>query len=423
MRSSLLDEREGNAVNQVAVNAQLLTGAVRTDGADEIQLLAALRPQVRSLPLLLRDGEWFSASLQIQPDDLPEPLVVRVVDGEASRQRFLADGELLLGVGVPIPDGESVYFEVFSLDELNASLQTLRNALVVVGTMATGLGVGFGWWIARRATAPLTVVSSAAEQLSDGDLGIRLDESADQDLRRLTTSFNRMADSLEARIERESRFASDVSHELRSPLTTLLTSVAVLENRRLEMSPDGQEALDLLTADVHRLERMVADLIEIARHDAGIAELSWSYTRIPEFVLSVLRRLRADDLSIEVAAEAEAAVVRVDERRLERSLANLIENAAHYGDGATGISIDADAHTVRVAVEDRGPGIPVDERDKIFDRFARGVHSRRRANLGGSGLGLALAAENVATLGGRIWVEDRDGGGARFVVELPRVEP
>ena len=422
VRSNLLSERQTTAVNQVAVNARLLSGALRSEGVDETELLGSLRPQVRSRPLLQHNGEWFAGSLQIQPDELPASLLQPVLQGEAARQRFSLNNEVVLGVGTPLSNDEGVYFEVFALGELNKTLRTLRDTLAAAGAAATAVGLGLGSWIARRATAPLTEVSGAAELIADGHLDTRLDASADRDLQQLTTSFNQMADSLKDRIDQERRFASDVSHELRSPLTTLLTSVAVLENRRHELSPDGQEALELLSADINRFQRMVADLIEIAKHDAGIAEVSWSYIRAPDFVLSALRRLHADDVAIDVAAPAEAAVIRVDERRLERSLANLIENATHHADGATGVTVEADDDHVWIAVEDRGPGVPQPERIKIFERFSRGAQSRRRANIDGSGLGLALAAEDLAVLGGRIWVEARPAGGARFVIELLRVD-
>lgn len=423
VRSNLIEERQQSAVNQLGANAQLLASALRSTGVDESQLLGSLRPQVRSRPLLLRDGEWFTASLQLQPDELPPSLLEAVTSGSAARQRFSNDDELLLAVGTLLPDDEGIYVEVFSLAELNRTLATLRNALMVTGAAATAAGIGLGLLIARRAIAPLHEVSQAARDIADGRLDTRLDSSADRDLQQLTESFNQMADSLKARIENERRFASDISHELRSPLTTLLTSVAVLENRRHELSADGQEALELLSADIDRFQHMVRDLIEIAKHDAGMAELSWSQTLAADYVLNVLRRLRVTEQLIEVAEPAETACIRIDERRLERTLANLIQNAALYGKTATRVIVDADEFHVRIAVEDRGPGIPEEERERIFDRFARGVHSRKRANLDGSGLGLALAKENVALMGGRIWVDAGNRDGARFVIELPRVDP
>ena len=123
---------------------------------------------------------------------------------------------------------------------------------------------------------PLDDVSDVAAQIAAGQLGTRLDESADQDLARLTASFNAMTQSLEQRIAREAQFSSDVSHELRSPLTTLATSVSVLEGRRAELSPEAREALDLLAADLRRFQTLVTDLLEMSRNDAGVMAIERS---------------------------------------------------------------------------------------------------------------------------------------------------
>jgi len=117
--------------------------------------------------------------------------------------------------------------------------------------------------------------------------------------------------------------------------------------------------------------------------------------------------------------------VAADKRRLERVIANLVENAANYGGGANRVQVERDGATLRISVEDEGPGVPPEERDAVFERFFRGSASGRRRSGGqGSGLGLALVAEHVRLHGGRVWVEDRPGGpGARFVVELPLAGP
>ena len=119
---------------------------------------------------------------------------------------------------------------------------------------------------------------------------------------------------------------------------------------------------------------------------------------------------------------AEGVLVFADKRRIERVIANLLDNARHYGDGATGVTVEAEPTTARIIVEDEGPGVPADQRTSCFERFSRGAEAGRRTGDRGVGLGLALVAEHVALHGGTVWVEDRPDGltGARFVVELPR---
>lgn len=121
---------------------------------------------------------------------------------------------------------------------------------------------------------------------------------------------------------------------------------------------------------------------------------------------------------MDVDHRAAGALIQVDVRRLERALANLIDNAETHGGGVTRLLVEGRTETVRLVVEDSGPGVPADDVDRIFERFARGSRSRRSGKHGGSGLGLALAYENIRLQGGAIWVESRPGGGARFVVEL-----
>lgn len=415
VRRSLVEDRERNAVEQVTRDARLLA-ALGLGTANPSELLVALRPPTRSTPLLLREGQWFAASLQVRPEDLPRGLVTVVNGGSAARQKVWLRDRAVLVVGVPLGEGLGSYFEVMSLVDVAATLNTLLQVLVAAGAVTTASGVVLAGWIAGRVLRPLHEMTTVAQRISAGELESRLDESLDQDLQVLTASFNRMADSLEARIAKEARFASDVAHELRTPLTTVVTSLAVLDGRRQELSAEGNEALDLLSRDVQRLERTAADLIEVAKLEAGVEDAELEVLPVASLLGGLLNRLRRSDLPVDIDQEAARALVRVNERRLERILANLIENAEVHAGGVSRLKAEAAPGRILITVEDRGPGVPPGERERIFERFARGGADRRPP--GGSGLGLALAAENARLLGGRIWVESRPGGGARFVVEL-----
>jgi signal transduction histidine kinase len=244
----------------------------------------------------------------------------------------------------------------------------------------------------------------------------------DADLGALVNSFNDMARALQERIERDARFASDVSHELRSPLTTLAASVGVLEGRRDELPERAQAALDLLVADVARFSAMVEDLLEISRFEAGAVRLQLDEVRISELVCNAVDSSHPT-VEVEIEADAADAVVQADKRRMSRVLANLLDNAGRYGGGATSVRVglDGGADTVQIIVEDDGPGIAEEDRERVFDRFARGsTEAGRRGTGEGVGLGLALVREHVNLHGGRVWVEGRDqGSGARVIVELP----
>jgi signal transduction histidine kinase len=246
----------------------------------------------------------------------------------------------------------------------------------------------------------------------------------------LTESFNDMAEALQLRVERDARFASDVSHELRSPLMTLAASVEVMEARRDELPERAQSALDLLSSDVVRFQGLVEDLLEISRFDAGAIRLNMEELLAAEFVRQAVAVSSAPTTPVHASERAEVALIRGDKRRLARVIANLIDNARAYGGGEPEITIEVvnppsePISHITIAVEDRGLGVAPEERSLIFERFARGGGAGRRTGSEGAGLGLSLVDEHVRMHGGRVWVEDRLDGesGARFVIELMATE-
>ena len=208
----------------------------------------------------------------------------------------------------------------------------------------------------------------------------------------------------------------------------------MLANNRDELPDRARQALDLLTLDVERFTQLVEDLLEISRFDAGAVRLELDDVALVPLVETTVANLTNGAVPVEADPDLEDLVLACDKRRVARILANFLNNAEKYADGSTGVFVErhepaaddpADESTVRIGVEDAGPGVPESERVKIFDRFNRGDQGGSRGADVGVGLGLALAAEHARLQGGRVWVEDRhDGGqGSRFVVELPLLEP
>src|SRR5690606_30936173 len=257
--------------------------------------------------------------------------------------------------------------------------------------------------------------------LAAGRLDTRLEASEDPDLRPIASSFNNMAQTLQDRIERDARFASDVSHELRSPLMTLAASIEVMENQRDDLPERARSALDLMSADIDRFQQLVGDLLEISRFDAGVVHLEVEEVHLAELVMQAVTHSSDVDVPVQLDADLAGVVVNADKRRIVRVSANQLDNAAKYGGGATSVALRRVREGVQIAVEDRGPGVPEEDRTRIFERFSRGGAAGRRGSSDGVGLGLALVAEHVSLHGGRVWVEDRADGeeGARFVVQLP----
>jgi signal transduction histidine kinase len=229
-----------------------------------------------------------------------------------------------------------------------------------------------------------------------------------------------MADALEQRVERDARFVSDVSHELRSPLTTLATAADVLEARREDLPDRARTALELVVAEIDRFRSVVEELLELSRAQAAVDPLQLEPVRLGELVLQVTTRSAEAPLVVDVAAGLDGEPVLLDKRRIERVLTNLLDNARVHGGGAVGVAVTCTDGALSIVVDDAGPGVAVADRAAIFERFARGSKAGRRGTDSGTGLGLALVAEHVRLHGGEVWVEDRPAGGARFVVTLPR---
>lgn len=419
-RNYLVQQREESAVSQAYLNGRVVRDALRSPEPDVAKLLTSLENPAGTGSVLRFRDRWFVNSLAVGSDALPPGLRGEVQAGRPAVQRFSLAGEPWVAVGVPLPRVGAAYFEAFTLAEAKRTLEILGFSLAGAALATTLAGAAMGRWASGRVLRPLGGVSEAAAAIAGGRLDTRLAIADDKDLAPFAESFNRMVDALSTRIERDTRFASDVSHELRSPLTTLATSLEVLWRRRDDLPPRAQTALDLMAGEVVRFQRLVEDLLEISRCDAGVAELHLEEVHVGDLVRNALDAV-GDDIAVDVEPHLLVASVLADKRRVERVVANLVDNARAYGKGVTRVAVEQEGPAIRLVVEDSGPGVKPDEREKVFERFFRGTASGRRSGEG-SGLGLALVAEHVRLHGGRVWVEGRrHGPGARFVVEIPAV--
>jgi signal transduction histidine kinase len=420
-RENLVNQRVDSAMVLVFQDARTVQGRVANPDTDQQALLASLSTARGARPILYYDDKYVPLTPEFGQDALPAELRDTVIAGHAARMRFDLRGEMQLAIGIPLPQAHAAYFEIVSLDDVQSTLEALGVSLIGASLVTTLAGAALGWWAARRALRPLTSVSTAAEALASGRLDTRLEPSVDPDLRPITASFNDMAQALQDRIEQDGRFASDVSHELRSPLMTLAASIEVLSNQRDDLPERAQAALDLMVADIDRFQQLVEDLLEISRFDAGVARLELEEVHLAELVMQAVSHSSEVDVPVDVDAALAGVVVHADKRRIVRVIANLLDNARKYGGGATSVALRRVDDGIQIAVEDRGPGVPAEDRQVVFHRFARGQLAGRRGSSDGVGLGLSLVAEHVNLHGGKVWVEDRTDGeeGARFVVELP----
>jgi two-component system sensor histidine kinase MtrB len=289
--------------------------------------------------------------------------------------------------------------------------------------LATITGLAFA--ASRRVLGPVRRLARAARQMSGGDLSVRVEPAGRDELAQLVTTFNTMASALQDKVgelevmeARARRFAGDVSHELRTPLTAM-TAVADILGDDTAASVDGTAAARLVAQEIRHLNRLVEDLIEISRFDAGSAQLIAEDTDVAAAVQECLRARNWADACPEVPA---GLTVRLDRRRFDVIVANLVGNALRHG--APPVTVRASIQAGRAGgselvleVRDHGPGLPASAIGHVFDRFYKADSARARSE--GSGLGLAIAQENARLHGGRIDAANDPGGGAVFTVRLP----
>ncbi len=316
------------------------------------------------------------------------------------------------------PSGDLVVVYVAEeFEPVRRTERAVRRAIRVGGPALLVLVGAFVWILVGRALRPVESIRRQVAAISDSDLDRRVPEPAvDDEVGRLARTMNAMLERLQRSVDRQRRFVSDASHELRSPLTsaraTLEVAMAHPETTTLEAT-----AADAL-AETERMERLITDLLFLARGDEGRLIASPGPVDVDDVVLAEVARVRSRGrVAVGVSGVSTGQAWGVA-GHLGQAVRNLLENAERHARSAVSVSLSNDGSTVLLEVIDDGPGVPPEDRERIFDRFVRLDEARARDG-GGAGLGLAITREIVVAHGGEVDVEDAPGGGARFVVRLP----
>jgi two-component system sensor histidine kinase MtrB len=338
-------------------------------------------------------------------------------------------------VGAPVPTGASsaerieLYY-AFPLDQEAESLSLFRSTVVISGIALTLFVVGIALLVTRLVVDPVRRAAGIAQRLAEGQLEERMVVRGEDDLARLATSFNAMADSLQRQITQleslsqlQQRFTSDVSHELRTPLTTVQMAAEVLYESRADFPPHVARSAELMHTELDRFEALLTDLLEISRYDAGAAVLDWEPTDLGALVRRVAAGMSAlaerHGCELTVSGPAQDVIAEVDARRVERILRNLVGNAIEHGTSKpVEITWAANRTAAAVTVRDHGVGLSAAEAQHVFDRFWRADPSRVRT-VGGSGLGLSISLEDARLHRGWLQVWGQPGAGAQFRLTLP----
>ena len=402
----------------------------RLDDPPSQEAIAALANdfESRNLPTIIvpRDDEPYLASSKLEGVLEAIPAEVRrfVAEGQLAYSWQTVDGKPSLIVGGRSGGtGPEIWF-IHDVSAVEQALGQLRIALILGALIAALVALVAARVVARGVLAPVDEASRAAQRIERGDLSARVPVTTDDEFGVWADRFNRMADSLEDTIVRlessqaqNRRFVADVSHELRTPVTALVAEASLLREHLDALPPEARRTGQLIVQDIGRMRLLVEDLMELSRFDAAGEEVRRQPVELGRLLRSVAAA-RHPDAVLELPDES--VVLDSDPRRLERILANLLDNAREHAPGAlVVVRLVAAEDDVTVSVLDRGPGVPPDRIDRIFDRFFMADPSRR----GGSGLGLAIAAENAALLGGELLARNRSGGGLEIALRLPVTQP
>jgi two-component system, OmpR family, sensor histidine kinase MprB len=374
--------------------------------AEKLQSISPLDGPVPFAQLSREDG-----TVVVPPGERPVDLVDREdVDAVArgEREPFFADverGGVHLRVYTTATGAGDVLQVARPLDEVDGTLATLRVGLGVIVLLGIAAALGLARLATRAAVRPVSDLTDAAEHVTrTRDLTRRIEREGDDELSRLAGAFNTMLEALDESQRAQRRLVADASHELRTPLTSLRTNLEVLGRDGLGASDHARLRADVI-AQLEELTLLVADLVDLAREEEPVAERE--ALRLDELVSAAVERAERHAPGVRFAADLEPCVVDGVRSRLDRAVANLLDNAAKYG--GPGGTVEVTLRDGELTVRDHGPGIADEDLPFVFDRFYRAPAARGRP---GSGLGLAIVRQAAEAHGGSVHADRAPDGGA-----------
>ncbi|MCU1353385.1 MAG: Signal transduction histidine kinase [Acidimicrobiales bacterium] len=334
--------------------------------------------------------------------------------------------------GLPVSDGvrfrlaaittgrAGATFTVFSASSLapvDHTLATVQGILALGAPALVGLVAATTWVLVGRSLRPVESIRSQVDEISASALDLRVPEPAtDDEIGRLARTMNSMLERLEGATDRQRRFVGDASHELQSPVASVRAGLDVALAH--PDATDWPTIASRLRGESDRMDRLIRDLLYLARTDERPPAPPTHQVDLDDVVLDEVRRAAAMGGPRIDAHQVSGALVLGRREELARVVRNLLENARRFARSSVRVGLHAAGDQVELLVDDDGPGVPAELRERVFDRFTRRDDARARAD-GGTGLGLAITREIVVAHGGTIGVGDSDLGGARFAVTLP----
>lgn len=444
--SALSEARSGLLTAQGEVDVSTATGQVAAE--DLLQRIAQRlsdRGSTGGLYSIVLVGspenKAFASPGTVRSSDVPTRLVERLGRGPGPVYEFAPvptptggrrDG-IVVGSVLSVPSlGQYRLVHLFPLTAEEQTLSLVRRTAAAAGLLLVLLLALIALLVTRQVVSPVQLAARTAGRLAAGHLDERMRVRGDDELARLGSTFNTMAEALQSQIRQledlsrvQRRFVSDVSHELRTPLTTVRLAADVLFDGREAFPPQVARAAELLNNELDRFEALLGDLLEISRYDAGAASLDPTATDLVPLVHRVVDAARPlagrRGIRFDLRRVPSAPVIaEMDPIRIERVLRNLVVNAVEHAEGRpVQVAVAGNHDTVAVRVRDFGVGLEPGQAGLVFTRFWRADPSRARST-GGTGLGLAIALEDVRLHGGWLQASGTPGKGATFLVTLPR---
>jgi two-component system sensor histidine kinase MprB len=304
------------------------------------------------------------------------------------------------------------------LTAANSELHKLRIAFLLLVLLGFGMATAAASFVVRRTMRPVERLTATAEQIAETrDLTTRIEDYGADELGRLASTFNGMLDALERSLDQQRQLILDSSHELRTPLASLRTNVEVLHDVERLSADQRRSLLNGIVTQLDELTGLVADVVELARGEAP--ESAQEALALDELVSHAVDRARRHWPRLTFRSDLSPVQVRGVPARLDRAIANLLDNAGKFSPVGGDIDVDLDATGV-LTVADRGPGIPEQALAHVFDRFYRADEARA---LPGSGLGLSIVKQVVDGHGGTVAIHNRPSGGTVVSVTLPPAGP
>jgi heavy metal sensor kinase len=368
------------------------------------------------------DGN-LQASSPGAPTDVPMPVATGPTDSESPERpgtisRTRAEFREFC---VCLPFGDRLLVGRSMVSDL-AAMHRLALWLFAAGTSVLALGMAGGWWVASRAIRPIEDISATAVKIAGGDLSQRINAlDTESELGRLAGVLNSTFARLEAAFANQVRFTSDASHELRTPVSVILSQTQTALSRERE-GVEYRETLQACQRAAQRMRKLIESLLELARLDAGqepMRQERFDLSRVARDCVEMVRPL-AGDRSVEIRCDLPAAECTGDSERVGQVVTNLLSNAIHFNHekGEVRVALRSENGTAFLTVADTGVGIPTEDLPHIFERFYRVDKSRSRIQ-GKTGLGLAICKAIVEAHSGAIEVSSQPGQGATFEVRLP----